>query len=618
MEAHKNYESSRPLFDRGFPQPSTVRTPDPAPFGEEREPTAARQGLIGSTDRVLGLLPGVRLTLFLLLVVAAVNAVALWGIFAARRGALETARHELALETAAHARSLEAVLATLRGDLVFLSHSSVLVRYQETASSGDPLVRRWSRLDAEAALLLFLEAHSAVHRLELRRGDGEVLLLAGRLRGAPAVLPLESRTPFAADGAGSESKAPLWHGTFLLGPRDAEVRTSRAAGGEAGGGALEVRIDPSRLLAVTAPGYGDRLRLLTTEATDGGETSVPASAPASGSALVARAPFREEQWSPPLRGTLVRNETESRLVASVESLAGRYRTTVVLYSLVMTLTLVLGTVALRQSRKAAHLEAARRHEAQVRELERQLFHSERLASLGRLAAGMAHEINNPLEGMANYLSLLEEDLQAGRTEGTGELASRLHQGLDRAAGAVRQVLAFADPARSPKQGLDLTEVLTEAVEFLHTHPGYRGVRLDLEISERPLSVRGNRVTLGQLFLNLLLNACQVQPSGGEVRVRARTEEDRVRVEIADRGPGLPPELGGRIFEPFVSTRTSSGLGLAVCHGIVEDHGGGIRGYNRPGGGAVFEVSLPAADPDGADGVHAEVDDEPHPEGPTRG
>jgi len=608
MEAHKKYEPSRSPSDQGLPGPSAIGTPNSAVFEQDQDRTEARKGLIGFMGRAFGL-SGVRLTLFLLLVVAAVNAVALWGIFAARRGALETARHELALETAAHARSLEAVLATLRGDLVFLSHSPLLVRYQETASSGDPLVRRWSRLDAEAALLLFLEAHPAVHRLELRRGDGEVLLLAGRLRGAPAVLPLGSRAPLAADGAGPESGARLWQGIFALGPRDPEVRTDGAA--DAGDGALEVRIDPSRLLEVTAPGYGDRLRLLTAETADGGESVLPTPVPTSGSALVARAPFSEEQWSPPLRGTLVRNETESRLVASVESLAGQYRTTVVLYSLVMTLTLVLGTVALRQSRKAAHHEAARRHEAQVRELERQLFHSERLASLGRLAAGMAHEINNPLEGMANYLSLLEEDLQAGRTEGTGELASRLHQGLDRAAGAVRQVLAFADPARSPKERLDLTGVLTEAAEFLRTHPAFRGVRLDLEISERPLPVRGNRVTLGQLFLNLLLNACQVQPSGGEVRVRARTEDDRVQVEIADRGPGLPPELGGRIFEPFVSTRTSSGLGLAVCHGIVEDHGGGIRGYNRPDGGAVFEVSLPASDAD-------RVEEPPQPEEATGG
>lgn len=614
MRTHKNYEALTVPSNGGFSEPSTTPAPAPAPFPGEPESREGRSGFIGSMARVSRRFPGVRLTLFLLLVVAAVNAVALWGIFAARRGALETARHELALETAAHARSLEAVLATLRGDLAFLSHSPLLMRYQDTSSSGDPLVRRWSRLDAEAALLLFLEAHPAVHRLELRRGDGEVLLLTGRLRGAPAVLPPESR---AADVAGPETGARLWHGSFALGPRNPDGGTTGTVG-DSESGALEVRIDPSALLAVSAPGYEDRLRLLTAETGDGEETAVPASIPISGPGLVARAPFSEEQWSPPLRGTLLRSETESRLVASVESLAGRYRTTVVLYSLVMTLTLVLGTVALRQSRKAAHLEAARRHEAQVRELERQLFHSERLASLGRLAAGMAHEINNPLEGMANYLSLLEEDLKAGRTDGTSELAGRLRQGLERAAGAVQQVLAFADPARSPKERLDLTEVLTEAVEFLHTHPAHRGVRLELEIAERPLRVRGNRVTLGQLFLNLLLNACQVQPSGGEVRVLARTEDDRVQVEIVDRGPGLPPELGGRIFEPFVSTRTSSGLGLAVCHGIVEDHRGTIRGDNRDDGGAVFEVSLPAAEDTDSRRVGADAGTEPVHGRPTDG
>lgn len=608
-EAHRNYEAPKPPSDGDQPAVSAVRAPQPVGSGAEPEPSEGRKGLIGAMGRTLGTFSGafsgLRLTLFLLAVVAAVNAVALWGIFAARRGALETARHELELETAAHARALEAVLATLRGDLVLLSQSPHLVRYPETSSSRDPLVRRWSRLDVEGALLLFLEAHPAVHRLELLDGDGEALVLAGRLRGAPAVLPPETDTATSSDLASVAT--PLWHRTFPLGPPRTEPRAGGAAAGGAGHGSLAVRIDPSRLLAVAAPGYGDRLRLVTEGAVDGS----PAGARNALSPLAARASFAEDQWSPPLRGALMRNETESRLVASVESLAGRYGTTVLLYSLVMTLTLVLGTVALRQSRKAVRLEEARRHEAQVRELERQLFHSERLASLGRLAAGMAHEINNPLEGMANYLSLLEEDLQTGRTEGTGELASRLRQGLDRAAGAVRHVLTFADPARSPKGRLDLAEVLTEAVEFLGTNPAFRGVRAELELRRRPLPVWGNRVTLGQLFLNLLLNACQVQPSGGEVRVRARIDGGRVEVEIADRGPGLPPELGGRIFEPFVSTRTSSGLGLAVCHGIVEDHRGTIRGLNREDGGAVFQVSLPAADTDG------EGPGSPGPEPPTQ-
>lgn len=547
---------------------------------------------------------GLRLTGFLLLVVVAVNAVALWGIFSARRSALEAARHELEVETRAHARSLEAVLATLRGDLVFLSQSPILVRYPETAESDDPLVRRWSRLDVEAALLLFLEAHPSVHRLELRDDTGEVRVQAGRRRGAPAVLPQRQAPEVAGADASTEREAELWKGSFPLGaPRTGvpAVGPVEDAPGS-GGGTLEVLVDPTALLAIAAPGYRDRLHLRVPGGRAGRDPE-PATEGATGDGLVAHAELLETQWSPPLRATLVRRETESQLVASVESLAEQYRTTVILSTLVMTLTLVLGSVALRQGRKAAQLAAARRHEAQVRELERQLFHTERLASVGRLAAGLAHEINNPLEGMANYLSLLDEDVREGRFDGIGERVERLRQGLDRVAGALRQVLELADPARAPKERLDLAEVLHEAVGFLGTHPAFRQIRLDLQVPPAPLEIRGHRVTLGQLFLNLLLNACQVQPDGGEVEVRATCQkegsrecpEDRVLVRIADRGPGLPADLGGRIFEPFVSTRTSSGLGLAVCQGIVEDHRGTIRGLDREGGGAVFEVSLPAAE-----------------------
>lgn len=543
---------------------------------------------IRSLATALRELPGVWVTLFLLAMVAAVNGLALWGIFAARRSALETARTELALETSAHARSLEAVLATLRGDLVFLSRSAPLRRYPRAVASADPLVRRWGRLEAEGSLLLFLEAHPAVHRLELRDGAGRTLARVGRKRGAPAVLTLDRA------GSPSGDESGLWPGTFPFLPEAGEE------------GSVEVWIDPVDLLAIVAPGLGDRLQVRR------GELEAPRR---SGSGegdrdLLARAGFAEEQWSPPIRGSLVRRETQSRLVSSVESLAGHYRITVLLSTLVMGLTLVLGTVALRQTRRAARLEAARRHQAEVHELERQLFHSERLASLGRLAAGLAHEINNPLEGMANYLSLLEDELRAGdpgsredgtggdpgkRKERAGRHLARLRQGLDRAAEAVRQVLTFADPARTPKERLDLVPVLVDTLEFVRSHSDFRPLRLRVDTPDTPLPVEGHRVTLGQLFLNLLLNARQVQPDGGEVEISAGSEGERVWVRIADRGPGLPSELGRRIFEPFVSTRDSSGLGLAVCHGIAEDHGGLLSGRNREGGGAVFEVTLPRAE-----------------------
>ncbi|HEX5760082.1 MAG TPA: ATP-binding protein, partial [Thermoanaerobaculia bacterium] len=310
--------------------------------------------------------------------------------------------------------------------------------------------------------------------------------------------------------------------------------------------------------------------------------------------LAARVAVRDARWTPPIAWTLVRREPGSELVQSVETLAGRYRTTVLLNLAVMTLTLALGLLAFRQVRRAARLEVENEQQARVRELERQLMHSERLASVGRLAAGMAHEINNPLAGMANYLSLLDDDLRDGRTAEAPALVARVREGLARAAAIVRQVLAFSDPGKAPKTPLDLRPVLAETVEFVRGNPAFRGLPVRLTGEAGPLPVLGNRITLGQLFLNLILNACQSQPEGGEVEVGARRAGGAVTVTVADRGPGLAPEVLAHLFEPFTSTRGSSGLGLAVCHGIVADHGGAIRGANRPDGGALFEVRLPLA------------------------
>jgi signal transduction histidine kinase len=531
-------------------------------------------------------LPGWPLTLLLLAAVVTIDGAAVWGILTARQSTRRALEAELSLQTAVHARSLEAVLATLRGDLIFLSQSPPLVRYPEAAADDDPLVRRWSRLDVEGGLLLFLQAHPAVRRIVLRGAHGEELAAAGRRGGAPVLLPVPAPPWPAGEAAG------LWPGRFALGPAEAEA------------GDLEVWVDPRQLLAIVAPGLTDRLSLIraaeTGEDQEIGEDNVQEEvAEGAGPATLrrrARAWVREEEWEPPLTALLVRTEGQNPVLSTLESLTGHYRTTVVLHSLVILTTLLLGWLALRQARRAAALEAARRHEGQVRELERQLFHSERLASVGRLAAGLAHEINNPLEGMSNYLSLLEEDLRDGRGAAARQMLGRLRTGLERVAGTVRQVLAFADPGRAPKERLDLGPVLAEAVDLLRSTPAFRAVEVRFEPPPEPLVVPGNRVTLGQLFLNLLLNACQAQPDGGEVELAARREGDRVRVTVADRGPGLPEEVEGRIFEPFVSTRGSTGLGLAVCHGIVADHGGSVRAGDRPGGGAVFEVELPAAEP----------------------
>jgi signal transduction histidine kinase len=259
---------------------------------------------------------------------------------------------------------------------------------------------------------------------------------------------------------------------------------------------------------------------------------------------------------------------------------------------VLGLAFALAAVAFREVRRAERLRALSEHQARVAELERQVLHNERLASLGRLAAGLAHEINNPLAGMSNYLALLQEDLAAGETREVGQLASRVREGLDRIAGITRQVLAFAAPGRPPKGPVDLGDLLQRNLDFLRADPTFRDIELKLALPRPPLTVEGNATTLNQLVLNLLVNAAQAQPGGGEIEVSLASNGSRALLTVADRGPGLDPETLEHAFEPFFSTRGSTGLGLAVCRGIADDHEGTLRAGNRPGGGARFEVELP--------------------------
>jgi len=270
-------------------------------------------------------------------------------------------------------------------------------------------------------------------------------------------------------------------------------------------------------------------------------------------------------------------------MALFEPLASRYRTMLALNLAVMGLAILLGSFSIQQARRRERLEVEAREEARVRELERQLFHAERLGTVGRLAAGIAHEINNPLEGMSNYLSLAREDLARGDVTSAQRRMEGIGGGLQRAAGVVRQVLAHADPER--------------AAEFVRSREEFRGIEFGLELSDGPLVVRGSDVALGQVVLNLVLNACEAQPGGGEVRVTARREGDGVLIEVADRGPGVPPGEVERIFEPFYSTKRSTGLGLSVCHSIVRQHDGELSVDERKGGGAAFRIRLAACGDD---------------------
>jgi len=508
----------------------------------------------------------VRAAIPLLFLLLAINAMAIWGILSAREEAEKLAREDLRLKASAEARSLESALATLRGDFLFLTQSPPMSRALTALGSSDPMTSRWGRLDVEGALILFLESHPSVLRILVRDADGHPLEAVGRQQGIPLLLSAEKSANIPFDPA--RTSMGIW----------------KLGGTGNSPGTVESILDPEILLAPFSQGTDERILLTKGAGDDAGSES--------GGEFTVRLGIADDRWSPPIYWTLVRTESRSHLVESVGALASSYRTTVVLDVTVMVLALLLGFGALRQSRRAALAEAERRHQEHLRELERQLMHNERLVSIGRLAAGMAHEINNPLEGMANYLSLLEEDLRTGDGSESLELAARVREGLDRAAGIVRQALMQADPGRGVRGRVDLNEVIEGTIEFVRKNPSFRHVEIAAAPPPGESIGYGNAVTLSQLVLNLLLNACESAESAGRVDVAWRTEGDFIRFIVSDRGPGIPKEAFPRLFEPFFSTRGSTGLGLAVCHRIVTDHSGKIRAMNRDGGGASFEVEIP--------------------------
>jgi signal transduction histidine kinase len=250
-------------------------------------------------------------------------------------------------------------------------------------------------------------------------------------------------------------------------------------------------------------------------------------------------------------------------------------------------------------------------EDRVRELERttgelheahdQLFRSERLASVGRLAAGVAHEIGNPLAAILGLVELVRGGGLA--QEEQDEFLRRVEKETERIQKIIRDLLDFARQEReteTEEASADLGEVVEDAVRLVAPQKDLRRVDIERRLDDEVPRVRGSADRLTQVVLNLLLNAADAIEGDGAIRVEVRTIDGaptKVELVVADSGPGIAPEVLGELFEPFVTTKPTgegTGLGLAVCHAIVERLGGTIRAENAPEGGARFVVVLPAA------------------------
>lgn len=221
---------------------------------------------------------------------------------------------------------------------------------------------------------------------------------------------------------------------------------------------------------------------------------------------------------------------------------------------------------------------------------------EHLAFLGALAAGLAHEIRNPLSTLSVNLQLLREDWEQPVTE-KEQRSYRKIQTLLRETKRLEQIvsdfLRFAAGHDLRRETVGLPSLLDEQLEFIGPAAARAGIRIHREVDPALPAVQADAGLLRQALLNLLLNAQQAMPRGGDLTVRARRESENVFVEISDTGVGIPEEIRERIFNVYFSTKPGgTGLGLPTAKRIVEEHGGSITVESAPGRGTTFRVRLP--------------------------
>ncbi|KAF0218611.1 MAG: hypothetical protein FD174_2704 [Geobacteraceae bacterium] len=228
--------------------------------------------------------------------------------------------------------------------------------------------------------------------------------------------------------------------------------------------------------------------------------------------------------------------------------------------------------------------------------EEQLRRAERLSALGELSAVLAHEIRNPLGSIRGTAEILRDDFRPGDRK--YEFLEILVKEADRLNRVVEDFLGLARPLPVERETCDLLAELKEIVALVSGEAASRGVRLNIEQAELP-PINGDREKLHQVFLNLILNGIQATGQGGSLTIGAAYLAPRegnpaaIELSFVDTGEGMEPEVLGRIFEPFFSTKTGgTGLGLSIAQKIIESHGGRMDVESRPGKGTTFRVRLP--------------------------
>ena len=251
------------------------------------------------------------------------------------------------------------------------------------------------------------------------------------------------------------------------------------------------------------------------------------------------------------------------------------------------------------------------------EMFRAFMRSAKLASLGELATGLAHEINNPLAVISADQTNITDIVSAlpGDFEGRGELLETMERSkkqVQRCKSITTKMLQFGRQHESELKPTDIGKGLREIVDLLERQARVRNVEMKLSVEGNLPPVLIDPIELEQVVVNLINNSFQALPQGGHIDIQARREDDRVVLEVKDDGSGIPPEILERIFEPFFTTKPvgkGTGLGLSVCYGIVQLWGGRIEAESEPGKGTTMLIRIPIKEGLHHEGESAEVSHE---------
>ena len=238
-------------------------------------------------------------------------------------------------------------------------------------------------------------------------------------------------------------------------------------------------------------------------------------------------------------------------------------------------------------------KVAERTEA-LAEAHAKLRHTEKLSALGRLAASVAHDINNPLTGILNYIYLIQDQV-ADQPDLREDLAL-IERQVDAIAELVKQLQSFSKPPRKERRPVDISNILSDVLALTRKDLEKRDIDVQCQCADALPPILAAPDQIGEVFMNLVINARDAMPEGGRLDINVERQNGHVTAQVCDTGVGMPEEIRDRIFEPFFTTKgeEGTGLGLAICYRIVQEHEGDIQVASEPAQGTTFTVRLPAA------------------------